>query len=181
MSPVIATDAWPSCLDTQTSDSPLLSHADAAECLKSWTLTDDGSPAALSVALWARKICWRYSGDPLFESDFNQDFHVTHTEAEWQSGATEYNYRAVDFRPAEESPVAVEFASRSGTDFATYRREGPGMSAFVLADGVVYHTYSAYARGLDGLWGMCQWLDRAPFGRNESGGWWRRHDEYDSP
>jgi predicted dithiol-disulfide oxidoreductase (DUF899 family) len=46
-------------------------------------------------------------------------------------------------------------------------------------DGVVYHTYSTYARGLDGLWGMYQWLDRAPKGRNETGVWWRRHDEYD--
>ena len=45
---------------------------------------------------------------------------------------------------------------------ATYTRERPGMSAFALEDGVVYHTYSAYARGLDGLWGMYQWLDRAP-------------------
>jgi predicted dithiol-disulfide oxidoreductase (DUF899 family) len=55
------------------------------------------------------------------------------------------------------------------------------MSAFVLEDGDVYHTYSAYARGLDGLWGMYQWLDRAPRGRNETGSgfWWRRHDEYD--
>jgi predicted dithiol-disulfide oxidoreductase (DUF899 family) len=54
------------------------------------------------------------------------------------------------------------------------------MSAFVLEDSVVYHTYSTYARGLDGLWGMYQWLDRAPLGRNEPGGpWWRRHDEYD--
>jgi predicted dithiol-disulfide oxidoreductase (DUF899 family) len=47
-----------------------------------------------------------------------------------------------------------------------------------LEDGVVYHTYSTYARGLDGLWGMWQWLDRAPKGRNETGHWWRRHDEY---
>ena len=53
------------------------------------------------------------------------------------------------------------------------------MSAFVLEDGVVYHTYSTYARGLDGLWGMYQWLDRAPKGRNETGVWWRRHDEYE--
>jgi predicted dithiol-disulfide oxidoreductase (DUF899 family) len=66
--------------------------------------------------------------------------------------------------------------------FATYRREGPGVSAFVLEDGVVYHTYSTYERGFDGLWSMNQWLDRAPLGRNEAGGfWWRRHDEYDSP
>jgi predicted dithiol-disulfide oxidoreductase (DUF899 family) len=61
---------------------------------------------------------------------------------------------------------------------ATFMREAPGMSAFALEDGVVFHTYSAYARGLDGLWGMYQWLDRAPLGRNESSGWLRRHDEY---
>ena len=68
-----------------------------------------------------------------------------------------------------------------GTDWQTYRREGPGMSAFALQDGTVYHAYSTYARGLDGLWGMYQWLDRAPLGRNENGfWWWRRHDEYDS-
>ena len=72
----------------------------------------------------------------------------------------------------------VEFAATCGTDAATYTRDRPGMSAFVLEDGVVYHTYSTYARGLDGLWGMYQWLDRAPWGRNEAGVWWRRHDEY---
>jgi len=66
-----------------------------------------------------------------------------------------------------------------GTDVATYTRERPGMSAFALEDGVVYHTYSAYARGLDGLWGAYQWLDRAPRGRNEQDFWWRHHDNYD--
>ena len=59
--------------------------------------------------------------------------------------------------------------------------EGPGMSSFVLEDGVVYHTYSAYSRGVDGLWNMWQWLDRAPFGRNEDGmSWFRRHDQYEA-
>ena len=66
----------------------------------------------------------------------------------------------------------------TGTDVATYTRERPGMNAFVHENGVVYHTYSTYARGLDGLWGTYQWLDRAPRGRNETGVWWRRHDEY---
>jgi predicted dithiol-disulfide oxidoreductase (DUF899 family) len=65
-----------------------------------------------------------------------------------------------------------------GTDAATYIRERPGMSAFALEDGVIYHTYSTYARGLDGLWGMYPWLDRAPKARNENGLWWHRHDEY---
>ena len=67
-----------------------------------------------------------------------------------------------------------------GTDRATFLRERPGMSAFALEDGVVYHTYSTYARGVDGIWGLYPWLDRAPKGRNERGGaWWKRHDEYD--
>jgi predicted dithiol-disulfide oxidoreductase (DUF899 family) len=81
-------------------------------------------------------------------------------------------------KAGEQGPVS-EFASLCGTDAATYLREAPGMSAFALADGVVYHTYSAYSRGVDALWGMYQWLDRAPLGRNETGIWFRRRDEYD--
>jgi predicted dithiol-disulfide oxidoreductase (DUF899 family) len=82
--------------------------------------------------------------------------------------------------PSRSTPDGpTTFAAMTGTDVATYTRERPGISAFVLEDGVVYHTYSTYGRGLDGLWGMYQWLDRAPKGRNETGVWWRRHDEYD--
>ena len=76
-----------------------------------------------------------------------------------------------------QGPVA-DNATMAGTDVATYTRERPGMSAFVLEDGVIHHTYSTFARGLDALWGMYPWLDRAPLGRNETGLWWRRHDEY---
>ena len=54
------------------------------------------------------------------------------------------------------------------------------MSAFALDDGVVYHTYSTYSRGLDGLWGIPVAGPRAR-GRNELDAWWRRHDEYDLP
>jgi hypothetical protein len=75
---------------------------------------------------------------------------------------------------------AAKGAAMTGTDVAAYARERPGMSALVLEDGVVYHTYSSYARGLDGLWGAYQWLDRAPKGRNERGYWWHLHDEYES-
>ena len=67
----------------------------------------------------------------------------------------------------------------AGTDVATYHATRPGMSAFALEDGIVYHTYSTYSRGLDGLWDMYQWLDRAAKGRNEPGVWWRRHDDMD--
>jgi predicted dithiol-disulfide oxidoreductase (DUF899 family) len=129
---------------------------------------------------YKRRMGWNFPWASSFDSDFNYDFHVSHTEQEWQSGAVDYNFRAVDFRSAEKVPALAEWASTVGTDFATYRREGPGMSAFALEDGVVYQTYSAYERGFDGLWAMQQWLDRAPGGRNETSMWWRRHDEYDS-
>ena len=129
---------------------------------------------------YKRRMGWGFPWASSFDSDFNYDFHTSHRKEEWDSGAVEYNFHTVDFRPAEASPVLAEFASSVGTDFATYRREGPGMSAFALEDGVVYHTYSSYGRGIDGLWGMYQWLDRAPLGRNETGFWWRRHDEYES-
>jgi predicted dithiol-disulfide oxidoreductase (DUF899 family) len=71
------------------------------------------------------------------------------------------------------------WVERVGTDWESYLREGPGMGAFALEDGVVYHICSAYAGGLDAVWGMYPWLDRAPLGRNETGMWWRRH-EYDN-
>jgi predicted dithiol-disulfide oxidoreductase (DUF899 family) len=72
----------------------------------------------------------------------------------------------------------VQLAATCGTDPVTYACDRPGMSAFVLENGIVHHTYSTYARGVDSFWGMYQWLDRAPKGRNETGIWWRRHDEY---
>ena len=127
---------------------------------------------------YKQRMGWTFPWASSFGSNFNHDFQAAHTEEEWRSGAAEYNFREVDLRPDNESEMDEFASSIVGTDWQTYRREGPGVSAFVLEDGVVYHTYSAYARGLDGLWGMYQWLDRAPLGRNESGFWWRRHDEY---
>jgi predicted dithiol-disulfide oxidoreductase (DUF899 family) len=132
---------------------------------------------------YKRRMGWSFPWASSFDSDFNYDFHVSHTAEEWQSGAVDYNFRSVDLRPPEAgelNPALAEIASSVGTDWPTYRREGPGVSAFALEDGVAYHTYSAYERGVDGVWGMYQWLDRAPLGRNETGIWWRRHDEYDS-
>jgi predicted dithiol-disulfide oxidoreductase (DUF899 family) len=111
---------------------------------------------------------------------FNYDFNVSITEEQQRRGDFEYNYaqgtHAMDAKTVP--PVVVENAAMAGADPVAYVRERPGMSAFVLENGVVYHTYSTYARGLDGLWGMYQWLDRAPKGRNETGVWWRHHDRY---
>jgi predicted dithiol-disulfide oxidoreductase (DUF899 family) len=132
---------------------------------------------------YKRRMGWSFPWASSFDSDFNYDFGAAYTKEQWESGAVRSNFRAADLRPsAEEGAGLDDYASGIvGTDWETYRREEPGVSAFVLSDGVVHHTYSAYARGLDGLWGMYQWLDRAPLGRNEAGGrWHRRHDEYDS-
>jgi len=126
------------------------------------------------------RMGWTFPWASSAGSDFNFDFNISFTEEQQREGTVEYNYQrgrhAMDAVPAPE-PVA-QFAATCGTDASTYARDRPGLSAFVLEDGAVYHTYSTYARGLDGLWGMYQWLDRAPKGRNETGIWWRRHDEY---
>jgi predicted dithiol-disulfide oxidoreductase (DUF899 family) len=136
---------------------------------------------------YKRRMRWSFPWASSLGGDFNFDFKVSLTKEQQREGSVEYNYRREApltegwigdaLTKGGEGPVA-EIAAMTGTDVATYTRERPGMSAFVLEDGVVYHTYSTYARGLDGLWGMYQWLDRAPKGRNETGVWWRRHDEY---
>jgi len=126
---------------------------------------------------YKRRMGWTFPWASSFGGDFNSDFSVGFTEEQQRERGIEYNFR----REAPwqgDSEGAVAFAAMTGTDAATYARERPGVSAFALEDRVVYHTYSAYSRGVDGLWGMYQWLDRAPKGRNEQGVWWRRHDEY---
>jgi predicted dithiol-disulfide oxidoreductase (DUF899 family) len=55
---------------------------------------------------------------------------------------------------------------------------GANRGAFALDDGAAHRVYSASERGVDGLWDMRRWLDRARLGRNETGFWWRCHDEY---
>jgi len=132
------------------------------------------------ILAYKRRMGWKFPWASSFGTDFNADFNVSFSEEQQREGTIEYNYErgghAMDDTSVPE-PV-VKNATMTGTDVATYTRERPGMSAFALEDGVVYHTYSTYARGLDGLWGMYQWLDRAPKGRNETGLWWRRHDQY---
>jgi len=136
---------------------------------------------------YKQRLGWTFPWASSYGGEFNFDFSTSFTEEEQRTGIA-YNYRreaplrtrgregAEISRSTPDGPAI--FAAMCGTDAPTYIRERPGVSSFALEDGVVYHTYSSYARGLDGLWGMYPWLDRAPKGRNETGLWWRRHDEY---
>jgi predicted dithiol-disulfide oxidoreductase (DUF899 family) len=136
---------------------------------------------------YKRRLGWSFPWASSVGGEFNFDFSVSFTEEQQRKGI-EYNYHRE--KPWTDAGIGDSITKRgegpvddnavmTGTDVATYTRERPGMSAFALDDGVVYHTYSTYSRGLDAIWGMYQWLDRAPRGRNETGIWWRRHDEYD--
>jgi len=120
------------------------------------------SRAPISKLLaYRERMGWTFPWVSSYGSDFNFDFGVSSTE---ERPLLEYNYREV---PEERR--------------ADPRGELPGASMFALRDGVVHHTYSTYARGLDATWGMFQWLDRAPLGRNEADGYWiRRHDQYET-
>jgi predicted dithiol-disulfide oxidoreductase (DUF899 family) len=141
------------------------------------------SRAPLSkLQAYKRRLGWSFPWASSFGSEFNSDFSVGFSRDEQQrDGGIEYNYeRQGAWSPSGREDASAQNVFGTGVDMPTFLRERPGLSAFVLEDGVVYHTYSTYARGLDGLWSMWQWLDRAPKGRNETGHWWRRHDEYES-
>jgi predicted dithiol-disulfide oxidoreductase (DUF899 family) len=146
----------------------------------------------VTLQTYKRRMGWTFPWASSLNSDFNYDFNTSFTEEQQHSDNIDYNYstlattsdsgrqdriRARLDLPPPKSWVG-DFAAMTGTDIPAYTREAPGMSAFALSDGVIYHTYSTYARGLDALWGMYQWLDRAPNGRNETRPWFRRHDEY---
>ena len=134
---------------------------------------------------YRKRLGWTFPWVSSFSSDFNADFNVWNTEEQQRKGGVEYNYHrepVFEWRAGQEgggAAVEDQFAASCGVDAPTYHRDRPGLSGFALEAGVVHHTYSAYARGLDGLWGMYQWLDRAPKGRNETGLWFRRRDEYE--
>ena len=111
---------------------------------------------------YKRRMGWQFNWVSSLGSDFNFDFNVSFTDEQRAEGV-EYNFEPI---------------GDPGID------ELPGLSAFALEDGVVYHTYSSFARGGDVLMGIYQLLDRAPKGRNEEGmsfpmEWVRRKDEYD--
>jgi predicted dithiol-disulfide oxidoreductase (DUF899 family) len=144
------------------------------------TLTAVSRAPLAKLQAFRKRLGWSFPWASSFGGEFNFDFNVSITDEQQRAGGVEYNFErgkhAIDQK--EPSPVVSQIAGGCGVDAPTFMRDRPGMSTFVQEDGAIYHAYSTYARGLDGLWGMYQWLDRAPLGRNEQGVWWRRHDEY---
>lgn len=132
-----------------------------------------------------QRMGWTFPWASSAPGDFNRDFNVWFTEDEQSRGGIDYNYRREPPMPRRGGQEAGGggaegvISAMTGADMPTFLRERPGLSAFAMEDGTIYHTYSTYARGVDGLWGSYQWLDRAPKGRNETGVWWRHHDRYD--
>jgi len=170
------TAGCPSCSAIADSFDPIVVHLANHDV----TLMAISRAPLAKLQAYKRRMGWTFPWASAADSDFTADFNVYFTEAQQREGLVEYNYqRGGHAMDASEIPEPVkQFAATCGTDAPTYTRDRPGLSTFVLEDGEIYHTYSTYARGLDGLWGMYQWLDRAPKGRNETGPWWRRHDEY---
>jgi len=166
----------PSCSSIADSFNGIVAHLQHHD-VAFWAMSR--APLA-KLQAYKQRMGWTFPWASSSSGDFNFDFNVSFTEEQQRAGLIEYNYQrgghAMDATPTPE-PV-VQFADTCGTDARTYARDRPGVSTFVLEDGVIYHAYSTYARGVDGIWGMYQWLDRAPKGRNETGVWWRRHDEY---
>jgi predicted dithiol-disulfide oxidoreductase (DUF899 family) len=123
------------------------------------TLVAESIAPLQELRRYKRRMGWRFPWVSSLASDFKYDFGAAFTEQQQLNGA-EYNFRHTD-DPGQQAT---------------------GMSAFALTDGIVYHSYSTYARGVEQLMGTYRYLDLAPLGRNEHApaDWWRRHDEYDS-
>ena len=122
---------------------------------------------------YKQRMGWSFPWVSTAGSDFNRDFGATYTHEE-----------LTPFLESGDLGPVPGLAAQCGTDPPGYLTEGPVFSSFALREGVVYHTYSTGARGLEFLMGYYGILDRAPLGRDEgdlSQMWIRRHDEYASP
>jgi predicted dithiol-disulfide oxidoreductase (DUF899 family) len=114
------------------------------------------------IEAFQKRMGWRFKWLSSFESDFNHDFHVSFTKEERAKDKVDYNYERTEF-PSDEAPGASVF--------------------YKNGQGELFHTYSAYARGLDILVGAYNFLDLVPKGRDEDGlaftmAWVRHHDRY---
>jgi predicted dithiol-disulfide oxidoreductase (DUF899 family) len=156
----------PACSSSADAVNGVLSHLNARDVTMVYV-----SRAPLDkLQAYKRRMGWTFPWVSSHESDFNFDFGVSAPKEQ-----------VAPMLEAGAPPIVDQLAAECGTDPAGYISEQQALSAFALEDGVVYHTYSTYARGVEVLMGFYPLLDRAPKGRNESGDtdfWIRRHDEY---
>jgi predicted dithiol-disulfide oxidoreductase (DUF899 family) len=112
------------------------------------------------IAAYLKRMEWKFRWFSSGTTDFNFDYKVSFTAKEVAAKKADYNYKI-------QNPMLTE-------------REG--LSVFAKdAAGTIFHTYSAYARGLDLVNTAYNYLDLVPKGRDEDGrglSWVRRHDEY---
>jgi predicted dithiol-disulfide oxidoreductase (DUF899 family) len=116
------------------------------------------------IEAFRTRMGWRFKWVSSFGNDFNYDYRVSFTKDEIAGGKVDYNYAVREF-PSEEAPGASVFYTDGKSN--------------------VFHTYSAYGRGLDMLMGVYQFLDIVPKGRDEDSlpytmAWVRHHDRYTS-
>ena len=129
------------------------------------------------LTAFKKRMGWTVPYVSSLGSDFNFDFGVAYTDEEMASGPEHNLHSNWDHSDTPAGQLAAAETIPSPNDMPP--PDAVGMSAFALEDGIVFHTYSAYARGIDAMWSMYAWLDRAPKGRNETDRWYRLHDEYD--
>jgi predicted dithiol-disulfide oxidoreductase (DUF899 family) len=160
----------PTCSSSADAVNALLPHLHARDV----TLLYVSQAPLARLQEYKRRMGWGLPWVSSANSEFNFDFDASHTDAEVQEAFG-------TMLEGEPPPVFSHLATTTGTNVAGYLSEEPRFNAFALADGVVYHTYSTGARGLEFLMGYYPILDRAPKGRAEEGSefWIRRHDEYD--
>jgi predicted dithiol-disulfide oxidoreductase (DUF899 family) len=160
----------PTCSSSADSVNGVLAHLNARDV----TMVYVSRAPLEKLEAYKRRMGWSFPWVSSAGSDFNFDFDVSQTEEQARE-------RFGPMLEAGVPPVLTHLASETGTDVIGYLSEGPGMSAFALDGGTVYHTYSCGARGLEFLMGYYPILDRAPKGRDEGDSsqfWIRRHDEY---
>ena len=127
------------------------------------TLVVSSRAPLAEIETFRKRMGWRFPWVSSFGSEFNSDFQVSFRKEDAEAGQVLYNYEARNF-PSEEAPGASVFCRDEAGD--------------------VFHTYSAYARGLDMLLGVYNFLDMVPKGRDEDGlpytmAWVRHHDKYE--
>jgi len=136
------------------------------------TLICSSRASSDKLEAYKQRMGWSFAWASTVGPDFHRDLGFLHSMEDLKP-----------FLEGEMPPAVTQNADACGVDAATYVTEGPGLSAYIRSNGVVYKTYVSTARGLEPAMGYYGLLDRVPLGRQEAGEqvfWLRRHDEYET-